>query len=329
MTQMYGKFALILALAAFLLSPLMAQVGEPIPVLLNTQNEIQKITWQDDLTAAFGDQELAWVEAEQEADIVITYDNDSVSLFVRQNAVQRLSPILEPAPPVMMESDENVAVIAALLWPLVHGECETAEEATALDMMDAGLKAMYEANCSLIAAHAEDEPNEDLLMQANRQFDQAISIPAAKANWVWLVHEIGDKFYTRELISLEILNPEKEAKDEAFWYGKRAQFYALDFDYQAALRDVDRAIDADPENPLYPTLKGEVYLLLYEWNNAKAAFDAAIALDPDFALAYFQRGILLSTMTDIEGANADFSMYLALEPRGVYAEMVRQYMVGS
>jgi tetratricopeptide (TPR) repeat protein len=242
--------------------------------------------------------------------------------------VQRLSPILEPVPPVVLANDADVAV-ASLLWSLAQGKCDIAEEKTLLDVIDPAVRAMFEGNCWLIAAHAEDETDEDMLMRANRQFDQAVSIPAAKANWIWLVHEIGDKFYTRELISLEILTPEITVSDAAFWHGKRAQFYALDFDYQAALRDLDRAIEAEPDNPLYLTLKGEVYLLLYEWNNAKDAFDKAIALDPNFALAYFQRGILLSTMTDIEGANADFSMYLALEPRGVYAEMAQQYRIGG
>ena len=320
MTQMYGKFALILALVGLLISLVKAQAGEPIPVLLNTQNEAQRQAWQDDLTAAFDDQTLIWVEDEKDADIVITYDNDTTSLLVRQNAVQRLSPILEPAPYVVLENDADTAAIAALLWPLAHGNCSVSWlDRGLLNLIGDGVGMLYLANCHLIDlyANAETEPEMQYRALVSHKFMEVISFPAAEVNWIWLWLRVSDVPPTDI-----ILQPERSP---AFWYGKRAQFYALDFDYQAALRDLDRAIEADPENPLYLTLKGEVYLLLYEWNNAKAAFDAALLLDPAYALAYFQRGILRSTMTETDAANADFSMYLSLAPRGVYAEMARQY----
>ncbi len=329
MTQMVEKLALILALLGLLVGLVSAQAGEAVPVLLKGQNEAQIATWKDDLISAFGEQTLMWVAAEKDADIVITAQAEGTTLFVRQNAIQRLSPILEPAPPVVLEDAADAGVVAALLWPLVQGNCADNEEKSMLDLINAPLRDLYRANCALIAATSGETPNHEALLEVMHQFEKAFTIREAKANWIWLIHASRQLFYTRELIALEILNPVSDDANKAFWVGKRGQFYALDFDYQAAKRDLDRAMAAAPDNPLYPTLKGDVYLLLYEWNNAKVAFDAAIALDPTFALAYFERGVLLSTMTDTAGANADFSMYLSLAPRGVYADLARQYGGGG
>lgn len=324
MTQMYGKWALILAFFGLFCGLLAAQDTDAIPILLESENQAQKEQWQAALKAEFADQTLIWVDEAKDADLVVSAQEDEqVNVWLRQNAVQRLSPILEPAPSVVLPADDAVAV-AALLWPLTEGRCDIPEEKTALDTVDEDVRAVYEGNCALIAAAEADDP-ETLHNTAFHAFEQAVALREARTNRVWLVHETGDTAFTRELISLEILTPDVTDADAAFWYAKRGQFAALDFDFQAALRDFDRAIALMPDDPRLLTLKGEVYLLLYEWNNAKAAFDGALALESDYAPAYFQRGILLSTMTETKKANADFSQYLALEPRGVYADLARQY----
>ena len=321
---MYGKLALILAVVGLLISLVQAQAGEPIPVLLNTQNEAQRQAWQDALKAAFDDQTLIWVVAEKDADIVITAQDEKTVVFVRQNAVQRLSPILEPAPPVILQTDD-VGVYAVGAWRLAQGDCTSLEAEAA----SSPIPAIHRVNCTIIAAYQDSEsPSDESLLNSARSFYGKERFRAARNNRLWLWYKAGDTKKAMGHLNREIITARSD-EGRAFWYGKRAQFYALDFDYQSALEDLDRAIADDSDNPLYLTRKGEVYLLLYEWNNVKDAFDAAIALDPEFALAYFQRGILLSTMTDVEGANADFSMYLSLAPRGVYAEMARQYLTSG
>lgn len=326
MTQMYGKWPLIITILGLLSGLLVAQEKTGVPILLQTESEAQKEARQIQFSAVFADETLTWVEEQKDADIIIALqDDDEVLITIRQNALLHLSPIFEAAPPVFVPNDDDVAAITALLWQLTQGECDVAEEETALDLIEPDIRVVYEGNCQLIAGLTPDELDHDRLLEAGHRFEKALSLRAAKSNRVWLVHEAGDVFFTRELISLEILNPQATDSEKAFWYAKRAQFYALDFDYQAALRDLDKAMALDDDNPLYPTLKGEVYLLLYEWNNAHDAFEAALMLNPDYAPAYFQRGILLSTMTETESANADFSHYLELEPRGVYAELARQY----
>jgi tetratricopeptide (TPR) repeat protein len=110
------------------------------------------------------------------------------------------------------------------------------------------------------------------------------------------------------------------------WLAQRARSQALNFDFQAALTDINAALAQDPTNPRYYTIRGEIYLYLYEWNNAKADFDAALHHDPTYAEAYFQRGVLYYTMIERRLALADFQQYLVLSPDGHYAAQARQYV---
>jgi tetratricopeptide (TPR) repeat protein len=113
----------------------------------------------------------------------------------------------------------------------------------------------------------------------------------------------------------------------------RAQIYALAFDYDSAIADMDNAITVaeqyEMDNTrlaeLY-TIRGQIIFLLYEWDRVLENFNHAIELDPNYAPAYFQRGVLYYTMTQRENALADFEHYLELEPDGLYAEEAAQYI---
>jgi hypothetical protein len=114
---------------------------------------------------------------------------------------------------------------------------------------------------------------------------------------------------------------------------RRAQLYALTFDYDSAIADMDAAIEIAEANDvsneqlaeLY-TLRGEIIFLIYEWDRVLENFNTALELDPDYAPAYFQRGVLYYTMTERENALADFQHYLELDPDGQYAEQAQQYI---
>lgn len=110
-------------------------------------------------------------------------------------------------------------------------------------------------------------------------------------------------------------------------YARRARIYALLFDYDNAIADINTAISWEQNFQNSPsiltylyTIRGEIIFLIYEWDRVEDNFDMAIELDPTYAPAYFQRGVLFYTMTRREDALVDFETYLKLEPDGIYAE---------
>lgn len=114
---------------------------------------------------------------------------------------------------------------------------------------------------------------------------------------------------------------------------RRAQLYALAFDYDSAIADMDAAIEIAEANnasdtqlaELY-TLRGEIIFLIYEWDRVLDNFNTALEFDPDYAPAYFQRGILYYTMAQRESALADFQHYLEIAPDGDDAAEAQRYI---
>jgi tetratricopeptide (TPR) repeat protein len=114
---------------------------------------------------------------------------------------------------------------------------------------------------------------------------------------------------------------------------KRAQLYALAFDYDSAISDINIAIELAEENELdntilaeLYTIRGEIIFLIYEWDRVLDNFNTALELDPNYAPAYFQRGVLYYTMAQREEALNDFKTYLELAPEGNYAEQTEGYI---
>jgi tetratricopeptide (TPR) repeat protein len=114
---------------------------------------------------------------------------------------------------------------------------------------------------------------------------------------------------------------------------RRAQLYALAFDYDSAIADMDAAIDlaeahevSDEQLAELYTLRGEIIFLIYEWDRVLENFNTALKLNPDYAPAYFQRGVLYYTMTEPENALADFQHYLELASDGEYATEAQRYI---
>ena len=110
---------------------------------------------------------------------------------------------------------------------------------------------------------------------------------------------------------------------------KRAQIFALTFDYTSAIQDLDRAIELIEYEPMLPEAykqRGDIIMLIYEWNRALEDYNTAIELDPDYSEAYYRRGILLYTMVEREDAIVDFEKYLALDRDGEFAESAQEYI---
>lgn len=122
-------------------------------------------------------------------------------------------------------------------------------------------------------------------------------------------------------------------------YTKRAHRYALNNDFDAALADINTALDIyydsvdspfniDPDvlAPLF-VQRGQIYLLLYEWDNVLDDYNTALQIDPDYADPYYYRGVLYySVRFERENAIPDFERYLELAPDGLLADKAAQYL---
>jgi tetratricopeptide (TPR) repeat protein len=112
---------------------------------------------------------------------------------------------------------------------------------------------------------------------------------------------------------------------------KHAQMNATVSDYEAAITDLNTAIELAPENVELYIQRGQMYLAIYEWDNAGADFDQAIELSPNDAPTYFHRGVLYYSiiqtgLTTRDDALADFRRYLELAPEGEFAAQAAEYV---
>ncbi|MDX1994429.1 MAG: tetratricopeptide repeat protein [bacterium] len=105
----------------------------------------------------------------------------------------------------------------------------------------------------------------------------------------------------------------------------RARLYSLNFQYDAAIADMDAAVALEPENPELYVLRGQMVMLLYEWDRVLENYNTALELDPHYADAYYFRGILYYSVLERETALADFEHYLTLVPAGGYSDEARHY----
>ncbi|MCU0497667.1 MAG: hypothetical protein MUF87_09980 [Anaerolineae bacterium] len=157
-----------------------------------------------------------------------------------------------------------------------------------------------------------------------------LNTPAARINLAWIYLQTG----RAELGFLELDRLIAAAPEHIPYYVTRAQLYALNFEFDAAIGDLDTAIglaqrqslDAVSLAHLY-VQRGQIRLLLYEWDRVLADYDHAIGIAPHDALAYYYRGVLYyTTLVDRERALPDFERYLQLAPNGEHATNAAQYL---
>ena len=85
----------------------------------------------------------------------------------------------------------------------------------------------------------------------------------------------------------------------------RGIFYTQQEKYELALKDLNRAIELDPENPLAYFSRGNVYTLQEKWEPATADYERALELNPnDFQVQMSLKNIEQQA-TDTANTNAD------------------------
>jgi tetratricopeptide (TPR) repeat protein len=208
----------------------------------------------------------------------------------------------------------------------------------ALPYLERGERHFLAGNCYLVqenyldAISAYDLDQEAFLAELGAEHNEAYTLPYFAINKAWALIQLDRTEEALELLSEVELTPTM-AQERIAFQPRLAQIYALTFDYDSAIVEMDSVIrlanggyaDDTTLAELY-TIRGKIIFLLYEWDRVLENFNHAIELDPNYALAYFERGILHYTMTQRENALADFQRYLELEPDGLYAEEAAQYI---
>lgn len=86
-----------------------------------------------------------------------------------------------------------------------------------------------------------------------------------------------------------------------------------------AILFLDKAIEEEPNNPIYFSERGVCYLNLDQTGRALEDMNQSVKLDPDYAYRYASRAFVKDRMGDIEGGIADYEIAVKLEPEDAIA----------
>lgn len=284
------------------------------------------------------------VEATSEGGVVINWD-----VFPLNNALRYRSPVLEGKGtrslffkvPASVRTDDvfldDFSTLGAALGLYALDRCDLAQPLleAALKRLMSGIEEtaantnlinFYLGNCALIVDDFDTAITlfETIIAAGEHAFEFS-----AVVNLAWLYVHIGQPetgFKQMQALIDAVLADEQYANLRAGVYAKRAQLYALTFDYDAAVDDMDTALSYAPHDPALYVLRGQMVLLTYEWDAVLADYNKALMLDPLFAEAYFYRGVLFYSQGPRERALEDFEMYLRLDFDGVHSEEAARYV---
>ena len=99
----------------------------------------------------------------------------------------------------------------------------------------------------------------------------------------------------------------------AFHWTVRGIVHSRLGNYQQAIADYTRAIQADPEYAYAYTRRGYAYSELGDYQQAIADYTRAIQADPEYAYAYNRRGNAYAKLNDYQQAIIDFQSLITLD----------------
>lgn len=145
--------------------------------------------------------------------------------------------------------------------------------------------------------------------------------------WAYLQSGQADLAFSSLDSYFQRLSLTYSSKNLAFLYARRAQLYALAFDYDAARTDINQALSFLTNHPELYAIRGDIHMLTYEWDEAMDDYNRAIRRCSTCARPYFARGVLFYTRADRDAARADFERYLQLAPlQDPYVSLANRYI---
>ena len=96
---------------------------------------------------------------------------------------------------------------------------------------------------------------------------------------------------------------------------KQALAAAQKGDYDTALAEFTKALQADPKDPEIYNNRGSMYTFKGQYDQAIADFNQALKLNPRYANAYYNRGVAYYNKSLYDKAIGDFTKCIELDPK--------------
>lgn len=106
-------------------------------------------------------------------------------------------------------------------------------------------------------------------------------------------------------------------------FSRMAYCYSELGDYELALANIDQAMEMDPNDNDYISVKAD---LLYDMGRGKEAiemYDIYIKAEPDYWGGYYRRAFLKDNLNDVDGAIEDYTTAIILKPEHAYCYLGR------
>lgn len=258
-----------------------------------------------------------------------------LDIVLNNPPLRSVSPVLYAHPRLngadavaFIESDSALDMTAGILLYSV-GRCDLAEAYLwPLLLRDASTVYTAGFHLSACALIQQDYPTALATLNTILSIQDAPPRPEPAVNLAWLYLTLGHQ--QRAFIVLEQTYESFSAQSPSVrrvdFLTRRAQLYALGFEYDAAIADVDAAIALRPDDPALHVLRGQMVILLYEWDRVLENYNRALEIDPLYADAYYFRGVLYYSVLARDEALTDFERYIELAPQGAHAAEAARYI---
>src|SRR5436853_1169177 len=207
-----------------------------------------------------------------------------------------------------------------LLTYLLEGKENMVDSLLAKFELSPDTPAVHYANAAIALQQSKPDDAKNWMAQAEKNFSPQLNKLFAESLYEigWLQKQAGQ---TRA--ALELSSPaEKAAKTKSFARSRveQARQAYQQRDFATALKFVDEANTAEPNQPATLNLRGEILLEQKQFDQAEAEFKKAQKADPKFRQAQFNLALVPLKKKDYASARDRFEALLSKTPGGDKSE---------
>jgi tetratricopeptide (TPR) repeat protein len=130
----------------------------------------------------------------------------------------------------------------------------------------------------------------------------------------------SDSFIPRGIEACTATIPTVSGDSLASVYSVRGYWYTRQGNLDAALADLNRAVEMDPFNVEHYDFRADVWKAKGDIGQALRDYQKSISIDPEYAAAYYGAGMMLEAMNRIDEAREHYRLALAAPARDRIAE---------